>query len=390
MHTSFLLLRRYWHLAVEFGVSGWALYAMLLWARRARATRIALVALAAYLAGAVARRVDLPLTSWVLQWTGILLALSVLLIFQTELRSALRSLDAPFTGRTRRTSPGPARRLAEATFELACTGLGALVVVRVRDSLAEAVHGGSVLAAPISAELLLAIFQKASPLHDGAVVIEGDRIQRVNSILPLTRDVFFPARFGTRHRAALGVSELTDARVIVVSEERGEVRLAEHGVMRVIATTAELALAISSQPEPGAGFLRRAAGALVRDLQWKALAAMLAALLVTLPWLHQVSISRTINAPIEFDDIPPHEWVSRQSADHIELELRGPAWVLEGLDPVSVVVRASLAGAREGARTVTVSPDSIQLPPEVALDRMAPTSVTVLLERADQGPVKRH
>ncbi|MCL4851501.1 MAG: diadenylate cyclase, partial [Bryobacteraceae bacterium] len=106
-------------------------------------------------------------------------------------------------------------------FRLAAEKTGALLVLVRNDSITELMDGTIELAANISPEILEAIFQKNSPLHDGAAVIDGDQIVYANAVLPLTQRADLPVMYGTRHRAAMGLTELSDAIVIAVSEERG-------------------------------------------------------------------------------------------------------------------------------------------------------------------------
>ena len=105
--------------------------------------------------------------------------------------------------------------------------MGALIVVARRNAVTELVSGGITLEPQFQSEILQAIFQKTSPVHDGAVIVRGDRIMRAATVLPLTERERVPSYYGTRHRAAMGLSERCDALVVVVSEERGEVKLME-------------------------------------------------------------------------------------------------------------------------------------------------------------------
>ncbi len=109
------------------------------------------------------------------------------------------------------------------------TGHGALIVIARRSTLEMYSEGGEIINAKISAELLKNIFFKGSPLHDGAVLVESGKIYAARCPLPATDNPNLPPRFGMRHRAAIGISELTDCIVIVVSEERGKISLVELG-----------------------------------------------------------------------------------------------------------------------------------------------------------------
>ena len=127
----------------------------------------------------------------------------------------------------RRMSKGH-KPLVVACREMADAKIGALIVIGQQSDLSLIVEGGIILDAKISAPLVRNIFFKNSPLHDGAIVIEGDRIMAARCILPVTQsDV--PKSFGTRHRAAIGMSEISDAIILVVSEETGSISIANNG-----------------------------------------------------------------------------------------------------------------------------------------------------------------
>jgi diadenylate cyclase len=133
-----------------------------------------------------------------------------------------------------------AEEIVRACESMALSRTGALIVVGRRSSLDIFTEGGEILKAQISAELLETIFFKNSPLHDGAVLIEGDRILAARCPLPVTELVDLPPRYGMRHRAAFGMSEHSDALIIVVSEESGNISVVETGDIRENITTREL------------------------------------------------------------------------------------------------------------------------------------------------------
>jgi diadenylate cyclase len=156
---------------------------------------------------------------------------AALVVFQPELRQALARL-----GQTRvfrwfavPGSSAAAGEIAEALERLSAARVGAIVAVEQGARLDEYVESGKALQATVSAELLAAIFSPYSPLHDGAVVVRGDQIVAAGCILPLTQSARLDRGLGTRHRAALGLSEETDAVVLVVSEETSTVSAARRG-----------------------------------------------------------------------------------------------------------------------------------------------------------------
>jgi len=157
--------------------------------------------------------------------------LVVVILFQADVRKALSQVGLRwFGGRGGAAKDlGAAGDLAAALTELAGLRIGALVVLERGVPLGDITDRGVELSTKLTIEILRTVFHHESPLHDGALVARGGRVAAVACILPLTAHQTLPAIFGTRHRAAVGVSEETDALALVVSEERGEVRAAAEG-----------------------------------------------------------------------------------------------------------------------------------------------------------------
>lgn len=172
-----------------------------------------------------------------------LIALSLIVIFQPELRRFLGYLGQPgfikrtfFTGGSYREAVNNdvdvIKEIIEAIKYLTKTKTGALIVFKKAMSSMAYSEVGTVLDAKISAELILTIFHPNTPLHDGAMVIEGNKIQSAGVLLPLTEDPKLSWKYGTRHRAALGMSEVSDAACLVVSEETGDVSVCMDGLLK--------------------------------------------------------------------------------------------------------------------------------------------------------------
>ncbi len=160
--------------------------------------------------------------------------IALLIVFQPELRSALAHLGQNRLLRffTRLEENQVAEEVAEAAEELSRAKVGAIIALEREVGLGEFVETGTPLQARVSAALLQNLFTPYSLLHDGAVIIRGDEIVAAGAILPLTQFPVEDRTLGTRHRAALGLSEETDALVIVVSEETGQVSVAWRGQLR--------------------------------------------------------------------------------------------------------------------------------------------------------------
>ena len=175
------------------------------------------------------------------------LIVGVPILFQPELRRALESI-----GRSRKwfgRSGTPTNRadllesinvISRSAAQLSQQGVGALMVIERQTQLQEYADRGVLLDARISTPLLLNIFYPNTPLHDMAVIVRGARIHAANVVLPLSEDLVGPRRYGTRHRAAKGITEQTDALVVVVSEETGAISLVNDGRMASYLTEARL------------------------------------------------------------------------------------------------------------------------------------------------------
>jgi diadenylate cyclase len=192
---------------------------------------------------------------WVLNNLFGYVVIAVLILFQDDIRRALARAGGMFG--TQIISPrGDANvreELIKASFALAQRRVGALIVIERAASLERYVEGAHRLDSAVSTELLQALFHPSSPLHDGAVVISDDRILAAGVFLPSTQSKDISRAFGTRHRAAIGLSEETDGLCIVVSEERGTVTLADRGTVTPIADPNDLRQRLGeklSEPAP--------------------------------------------------------------------------------------------------------------------------------------------
>lgn len=206
---------------------------------------------------------------WILDKSGAIAVTALVIIFQPELRKALEQLGSKnlfselilfddgkenqeFSERT-------VNEIVKATFEMAKVKTGALMVIERNVSLREIERTGIEINGLVSSQLLINIFEHNTPLHDGAVVIRGNRVTAATCYLPLSDNMMISKELGTRHRAAVGISEVTDSMTIVVSEETGRVSLVEGGVLRRIADAEMLKAALASmerQEETGSSRFR--------------------------------------------------------------------------------------------------------------------------------------
>ena len=335
----------------------------------------------------VAQAAGLVLTARVLEWLGPAAAVLVVVAFRDEIRDALWQTSPLRLILGRPPQPDPAPRLAaviEAAFRMAAARTGALLVFPSRDRLGHHLAGGIPLGGLVSAPVLESLFAKEGPIHDGAVVIRGPRIERVGAILPLTRQSGLPLHYGTRHRAALGLTEVSDAVVVVVSEERGEVSLAHRGILEVVEDPAALEQSVRrrlrrGEPQTEGGGWRREVA--------RQLASFLVILVVvTACWGLYLGRQRSlirVTAQVDFRNLPAGLELRGASAEAVEVQVAGKRPLVEALRPEQVVVAVDLKGATAGAgRWVRLGPEQVQLPPGLEAKAVSPAVLVLDLEAA--------
>lgn len=215
------------------------IYYILLLIRGTRAVQILIGILTLIGLLGIANVLHLSLFVTILQWIAVGAAVTIPIVFQPELRRALEQIgrgglfrmdnDEKGAGGWTRPEDQAIAALAQAAFLLAREKRGALIVIEQQSGLKEYCETGTTLDARLSAELLLSIFMPRSPLHDGAAIVRENLILAAGCFLPLAEQSLTAGGLGTRHRAAIGVTEQTDAVVVVVSEETGSVSIARGG-----------------------------------------------------------------------------------------------------------------------------------------------------------------
>ncbi len=244
---------------VDIGITALLIYWLFSLIRGTRAVRLVIGVSVLVLVYGLAVAFDLRLLTQILQGGAVVGLFALVVIFQPELRRALERI-----GRVGSfgwlLSPAESRavvhvstEVARAAAELSADGHGALIVLERETGLEEVAETGVMIHGDVSADLLLTIFTPRSPLHDGAVIIRDERIVAAGALLPLAETSIHTERFGTRHRAALGITEQTDAVVVVVSEENGQISLVERARIVRNLTEAGLARAIQGLLDPAGG-----------------------------------------------------------------------------------------------------------------------------------------
>lgn len=157
--------------------------------------------------------------------------LIIIIIFQRDIRRALTQVGQTTFTRNYADTVHSMDEVVAAAIHMSSRRIGALIVLERETGLKDYIESGQRLDAKLSKELLISIFQTTSPLHDGGVIIRMGTILTAGCVLPLTKNPYISKRLGTRHRAAIGLSEETDSVVLVVSEETGHISLVQHGAI---------------------------------------------------------------------------------------------------------------------------------------------------------------
>ncbi len=343
---------------------------------------------------AVAHESNLILTSRFLEGLAAVSVLVIVVAFRDEIRDVLiQSSPARLILGRPPSKPEDAKIHAavEAAFRMAEKRIGALLVFQSRDRLGAIVRDGVALGGQISVPILESLFSKESPVHDGAALIRSNKIERVGTFLPLTQRRDLPSEFGTRHRAAIGLCELSDAVVVVVSEERGEVSFVHRGVVQVVETRQELEALLGDQL--GWNEVGRRSKGWRGEIRRQLIGFVLTFLAVSVYWGiyygRQVSVMG-LSARLDFRDLPDHlalEWVS---AEQVDLQIQGPRPLIEDLKPhpEQITVSLSLKGMSPGEnQVVRLGSENVGLPVGLEVARITPSTITLDLAQRVQRSI---
>lgn len=352
---------------------------LLVWVRKIRVGRVAagLVAVLAVYLGA--RYLGLSLLSGLFEGTFALFILIAVVIFQRELRRLFETMWLPGVDRSRLvTSEHSQDVLVESLFSFASRGVGALVVMPGKESVEPHVSGGVELSGKLSRPLLHSIFDPHSPGHDGASILQGDRISRFAVHLPLSTNYQLLEDMGTRHAAALGLSEHCDAVCVVVSEERHSVSVARGGELSVMRSAPELRALLEESQQAETSVLRSESGALAW-LRHHWAESFISLAVVSGLWFVLVSgsvpIERTYRLPVRVVDVPTELTLVEFRPQSVEVTFRGPSRELRPASAADFEVAVDVALARVGQRSFAIREEDIQHPYSLEIIQIEPRRI---------------
>ncbi len=329
-----------------------------------------------------AAALGLVMTSWNIQGITAAGALIVVVVFRNEIRSVFQttSFKAILWGFPGTSPDTPVEIIVQSIFSLAAKRVGALMVIPGKDSLDDLLQEGIPWQGIISREMLHSIFWVGNPVHDGAAIIKGKRVSSVGVILPLSKRDDLPLNYGTRHRAAAGLAEQSDALVLVASEERGEVVAAKGRQLMVMRDRAELEKMLYEH----LGKPLEIDDAQKNQKRNLILAGALSVVLISGIWYGITRGFDTLMAmevPIEYAKSDTSLDISETSVNTVKLHLSGSSFLLKSIRPGQVRVRANISSSQIGKSRIPITLEDVTLPPGIMLKKVEPPFVEVVIAK---------
>jgi len=324
---------------------------------------------------------ELFLSTWVFQIFWQVLVILIIIVFQPEIRQVLEraNLLNLFEGKkTLYSSYLVVEKISHSVFRMAAERIGAIIVFKQKDDLKNLIRDGIPFDGKISEPVLLSIFQKNSPIHDGATLIENNRIKTVAGFLPLTEKAHLPNQYGSRHRAALGLSEKSDAFIIVISEERGEVSVVQNEQIKKVQDPKKLYKYIrqhisKKEKEEKLSLKTIFSNMFLKD--WpKKLITLLLVFLFYIMLAGQQNYSQTLFVPIEYINIPANKKLV-SAPKNAKIFIKGLRKLVASLKSEQMRIELDVSLAKYGRRTYNITEGNINLPSGIHLDYIDPTVV---------------
>ncbi|MFC1857569.1 diadenylate cyclase [Thermodesulfobacteriota bacterium] len=347
-----------------------------------------LVAMAAFL---VARFLNLTGIEWIYNNVSQVAVIALIIIFQPELRKILEKTVS--VRRTRIIDVGGKVSLmvADALFTMAEQHRGAIVIFPGKEPIREWLSGGHVLDAEPSLPLITSIFDPHSPGHDGALIIESGRFSLFGVRLPLSQSSRLGEEYGTRHHAAMGLAEKSDAMAIVVSEERGKILIFRKGKILQANDRETIINNITSHWKDIASYpIEMPRG----NRRWTAVSQLAASLLVavffwsTLIVAQGEMLEKVVTVPVEYTVPSSNLVLIGDKANEVQLHLAGQKSNLDSVSPAQLSVKIDLSKAMPGEQSVVITGENIRLPKGVNLLDVVPSSVELTLAAIIEQEVK--
>ncbi|MBN1828242.1 MAG: diadenylate cyclase [Deltaproteobacteria bacterium] len=328
----------------------------------------------------VSNILDLTAIAWIYSNLSQVALIAVIIIFQPELRRLFEG--AASVRRRSQTHNGAeiSAVIAESLFRLAEQRRGAIVVVPGKEALDTLLSGGTLLNAEPSYQLIMSIFDPNSPGHDGAVILEKGKLTSFGVRLPLTQQETLPDELGTRHHAAMGLAEQSDALVFVVSEESGALRVFSQGTMRPLASRDDVVEILQSHMKRAASFIP----SFLKGPLWHMTGQVfLCFALAFIVWagvgLLQEDMRETTYVAQVLYKTPKNLVLTGDKPMEIRLYLLGPKTELESLAASGSGITVDLTNGKPGKNLFTITAENIKLPKKVTILDAQPSQLSLAL-----------
>ncbi len=330
----------------------------------------------------VANFLDLKGIEWIYTNLSHVALIALIVIFQPELRKIFERAASVTRQDIQQKEDGLASLVSQSLFKLAEQKRGAIVVFPGRESVREWLSGGFKLDAKPSLPLIMSIFDPNSPGHDGALVVHNGLFTRFGVRLPVSDSQRLAEAYGTRHHAAMGLAERTDALTIVVSEERGQVSIFRDGRISPVSDPAAVETAILTHwQETAAPAIEIPTGRRWWAAAWQLLPSFIVAALfwLSLTVSQGELLEKVFTVPVEYSLTSPDLVLVGDKDNEIRLHLAGPRTSLDGLSPAQLGVKIDLSNAVPGKQSFLITDENVRLPKNVTLLDVAPSSLELTL-----------
>lgn len=370
-----------WQDLVDIAINSYIIFRLYIIFRGTNAFRVLIGIVLLWFFQRLAVMLGLIVTSWAIQAITAVAAIIIIVVFRNEIRSVLqaKNLKTLLWGFPHAQMLTPRGIISDGVFELARKHIGALIILPAKDDLTDLLQNGIDWDGIVSREMITSIFWSDNPVHDGAIMIKSDRISKVGLIMPLSHQINLPTNYGTRHRAALGLTEACDALVILVSEEKGKVLVAKGGKIRTVASQEELKRILRAH----AGYVSKPREFYKKEAFEITVAALVSIMFVSSVWFSffkGMETLTTIETPIDYMNRDAKVEILETSINSVNLNLSGSGPLIKSIRPDQVKVRIDLANAMIGKNTFPIKNDNISLPPGIRLKSVNPNVVDVLLD----------
>ncbi len=328
----------------------------------------------------IAAPLGLIITNWARQGVITIAALIIIIVFRNEISSVLQTKDLKsfLWGIPRFQSHTPLSIIIESVHELADKKIGALIVLPLKQGLDSVVQKGISIKGKLSQEMLVSVFWPDNPLHDGAAIIQGDWITSAGVILPLSKRTDLPSLFGTRHRAASGLTELTDAMVIVISEESGKISLFKKNKTYNIKSRSAMETLLKKHA--GDDSVKKRFRRQTIELATAGLISLLCVTGVWLSFSKGIETLATHEVPVEFINPNQKMKIISSSASSVKLLISGARPLINSIKPKQINIKLNLAQAVIGVNKLSITKENILLPPGIQLKDINPSVLDITLD----------